>query len=361
MNFSNHRHFLTRIFLGTAVAVGILAAAVVLDRAGTALAKSKPKPKTLLKFATLAPEGSTWMKVMRAIDAEVRQATDNRIGFKFYAGGVQGDEKDVLRKIRNGQLHGGGFTGFGLGAIASEFRVIELPFMFKNLDEVDHVRDMFDAHFYDVFMDKGYMLLGWGDVGFVYLFSNKPITTPEELQRSRMWTWSGDPLAEIFFDAFDVSPIPLALPDVLTSLQMGVIDAVYAPPLACVALQWFTRVKYMSNVPITYGFGALLVSQKALQKADPSDVEILKTITRKHTKSLIDKTRVQNNEAIQAIQDEGVKLLDIDDDVEKTFFTKGRSAWTDGVGELYPEDLLDRVSAAVTDYRENHKEAQGNP
>ncbi|UCH83415.1 MAG: TRAP transporter substrate-binding protein DctP [Candidatus Latescibacterota bacterium] len=360
MSCSRHtlRHAGTRILL---IAVVAVAAAGLVFHVHHVEAKKKPKPKTLIKFATLAPEGSTWMKVMRTLDDEVREKTENRVGFKFYPGGVQGDEKDVLRKIRNGQIHGGGFTGYGLGAIASEFRVIELPFMFKNLDEVDHARSELDSYIRGVFEDKGYAFLGWGDVGFVYLFSNSPITNPDELRRAKMWTWSGDLLAEIFFKAFNVSPIPLALPDVLTSLQMGVVDAVYSPPLACVALQWFTRVKYMSDVPITYGFGAMLVSQKMLKKVDPADLAVLKEVVEKHSRELVDKTRVQNLEAVEAIKDEGVQILAIDDAVEDEFFTTGRAAWNDGVGRLYPADLLDRVTSVVEDYRKNNRAAQTNP
>jgi TRAP-type C4-dicarboxylate transport system substrate-binding protein len=233
--------------------------------------------------------------------------------------------------------------------------------MFKNIDEVDYVRGELDPYFRQVFEDKGYALVGWGDVGFVYLFSNSPITNPDELRRSKMWTWSGDVLAEIFFDAFDVSPIPLALPDVLTSLQMGVIDAAYSSPLACVALQWFTRVKYMTDVPITYGFGGMLVSQKIMKKIDPADVAIINEVAEKHSRVLIDKTRAQNQEAIQAIEDEGVEILVVDDGMVNEFFTTGREAWKDGVGRLYPEDLLDRVAAIVEDYRKNNDAAKSNP
>jgi TRAP-type C4-dicarboxylate transport system substrate-binding protein len=341
-----------------AAAAAALVAASALAVYTTSTHARKPKPKTLIKFATLAPEGSAWMKVMHAIDDEVREATENRVGFKFYPGGVQGDEKDVLRKIRNGQVHGGGFTGFGLGSVASEFRVIELPFMFKDHEEVDYVRGELDSYITEIFAEKGYEFLGWGDVGFVYLFSNTPIRSPEELQRAKCWTWSGDALAEIFFKAFDVSPIPLALPDVLTSLQMGVIDAVYNAPLACIALQWFTRVKYMTNVPVTYGFGALLVSKKSLRKVDPADLDTLREICRKHSQDLVAKTRTSNGEAINEIQTEGVSLLDVDERVEREFFAKGRAAWSDGIGTLYPEDLLERVTALVDDYRANHKEAR---
>ena len=351
-----------QVSLRRAVAVGVAAIAVLAAAAAPPRASAETKPKTHIKFATLAPDGSTWMKVMHAIDEEVRAATQNRIGFKFYPGAVQGDEKDVLRKIRNGQIHGGGFTGYGLGAIASEYRVIELPFMFKTVEEIDYVRGELDDFIYDTFKQKGFVFLGWADVGFVYLFSNTPITSPDELRRAKMWTWSGDVLAEIFFKAFNVSPIPLALPDVLTSLQMGVIDAAYSSPLACVALQWFTRVKYMTDVPITYGFGAMLVSEEALRGADPADVETLKQICRKHSKILVDKTREQDAEAIASIRKEGVKVLEVKDEVEKEFFATARGAWKDGVGRLYPAELLQRVTALVDGYRSGGgKGAGGKP
>jgi TRAP-type C4-dicarboxylate transport system substrate-binding protein len=128
-----------------------------------------------------------------------------------------------------------------------------------------------------------------------------------------------------------------------------------------VALQWFTRVKYMTDVPITYGFGALLVSEDALRGADPADLETLQRVCRKHSKLLVDKTRVQNDEAVQSIRSEGVKLLAVDPAARNTFFTTARGAWNDGVGKLYPEDLLRRVTALVDDYRANHKEARANP
>lgn len=316
---------------------------------------AKTPPETVIKFATLAPEGSTWMKTMHSFDDELRAETSNRVGFKFYPGGVQGDEMDVMRKIRNGQLHAGGFTGFALGSIATGFRALEVPFMYRSLDEVDHVREKLDPYFTDLFRQKGFTLLGWADVGFVYLYSNDPIKSPADLQRAKIWTWSGDRLAALFFKAFDVSPIPLALPDVLTSLQVGVVNAVYAPPLACIALQWFTRVKYMTDVPITYGFGAMLLSNDILAKISPQDATVIKRLAEKHSKSLIARTRVQDVEAIDLIRKEGVEIVTVDPQITQAFFAVGKNAWKDGIGDLYPAELLDRVSSAVEEFRKSQK------
>lgn len=329
--------------------------AALVTAALPARAARRSRPDFQIKFATLAPEGSTWMKTMETIDTELRAKTDNRLGFKFYTGGVQGDEKDVLRKIRNGQLHAGGFTGFGLGAVVPEVRVQELPFLFHNLDELDYLREQTDPYFEKLFDDAGYVLLGWTDVGFIYLMSKNPIRTPEDMQSARMWVWSGDPLAELFFRAFDLAPIPLAAPDVLTSLQTGIIDTVYGSPLAAIALQWFTRISYMTDVPITHGIGAVLVSKKALKKVSAEDIQTLRDVAAPQLRALTLKTRVQNQEAIGEMKKEGVQIVEVDPAVRDEFYRRGRGAWKDGVGSLYSQELLDRVVRIVEDYRAQHE------
>jgi TRAP-type C4-dicarboxylate transport system substrate-binding protein len=328
------------------------AAVLLVALAPAAGAQRQPRAEVEIKLATLAPDGSTWMKTMRAIDADVRQRTENRVGFKFFPGGVQGDEKDVIRKLRNGQIHGAAFTGFGLGSIVPEVRVIELPFMFESLDELDHVLAQTDDYYQREFDAKGYTLLGWTDVGFVYLFTKSPVHSPADMPRAKWWIWSGDQLAEIFFKAFKITPIPLAAPDVLTSLQTGVVDAVYSSPLACVAMQWFTRVKYMSDLPVTHGVSALLLSKKAVAGVSPADLAVIREVSRRHLAALTAKTRVQNEEAIEEIKKEGVQMVAVDPATRKEFMDRGRAAWSDGVGTLYSQELLDRVKNILVEYRQ---------
>ena len=338
----------------------VLAGAACATAPDAAAQKKQPKPQVEVKVATLAPDGSTWMKTMRRIDEDVRAKTANRVGFKFYPGGVQGDEKDVIRKMRNGQIHGAAFTGFGLGTIVPEVRVLELPFMFESLDELDHVRAKTDDYYRGLFEEEGYALLGWTDVGFVYLFSQTPVKSAADMQRCRWWIWSGDQLAEIFFKAFRITPIPLAAPDVLTSLQTGVVDAVYSSPLACVALQWFTRVKYMSDTPVTHGVSALVVTRKSLAGVSPADLAVLNEIVRASLAELTAKTRVQNVEAIAEIKKEGVQVVAVDAAARRDFVERGRAAWGEGVGVLYPRELLDRVSTMVADYRKTRGAGAAN-
>jgi TRAP-type C4-dicarboxylate transport system substrate-binding protein len=226
--------------------------------------------------------------------------------------------------------------------------------MFDNLDEMDYVRAQTNDYYTRAFDDKGYVLLGWTDVGFVYLFSKNPVKGPADMAAQKWWIWAGDPLAEIFFKAFRIAPIPLPAPDVLTSLQTGVVDAVYSSPLACVALQWYSRVKYMSDIPVTHAISAVLVSKKALAGVSDADLAAIEEITRTNLADLTAKTRVQNNEAIGEIKKEGVTVVPVDATARKEFVDKGRAAWSEGVGTLYPQELLDRVKKMLVDYRASH-------
>ncbi len=327
--------------------IGLL---LVVLAAGTRAGRP-PRPRHYLKIATLAPDGSTWMKIMREMDAAIRVATDNRVGIKFYPGGVQGDELMVLRKIRNGQVHGGGFTGQGLGAIASELRVLEIPFLFDNVTEVDQVHARLDPVFDEIFRQQGYVLLGWADVGYIYLFTNSPVSGPDDLRRVKMWLWEGDPLATAFFKAFDVSPIPLALTDVLTALQTGLIDGVYSSPLACVALQWFTRIKHMTDFPLVYGTGAMVVDVRAWEKIPAADRGLVEEVADQHFARLTDALRQSDVESIATMRERGIDIISIDPADVQTFTERGRQIWYEQAGEIYPPELLDQVVETLGEIR----------
>ncbi|MFQ5584740.1 MAG: TRAP transporter substrate-binding protein DctP, partial [Calditrichia bacterium] len=231
--------------------------------------------KYKIKFATQAPDGSAWIKVMKEYSAEVEQLTGGNVKFKIYPGGIQGDEIGVLRKMRLGQIHSAGFTGVGSGEILPEFRVLEAPMLLRNYEESDYITAMLYDDFAKKYEEKGYILLGITEVGFVYVFGQKPIRSLEDLKGVKMWMWEGDPLAEAAFKALGASAIPLSITDVLTSLQTNLIDAVYTSPLACVSLQWYTRVKYMMDFPLTNAFGTILITKKMFNKMPPEYQQIL--------------------------------------------------------------------------------------
>ncbi len=320
-----------------------LVAAVGTALAITTQAEAGAKAEVELKIATVAPEGSSWMKTMRDIDAEVRKATGDAVGFKVYPGGVQGDEIVVLRKIRSGQLHGGGFTGLGLGQIAPATRVMEVPFLFDNYAQIDKAYECVGSSLEKHLQEGGFTLLGWAEVGFVYLFSKDPIATQADLKKAKMWLWEGDPLAESFYRHMGVVPVPLPVTDVMTSLQTRLIDAVYASPYACVALQWFTRVGSFTDVPITFASGAVVVSSEAFNRIPAAQREPVLRICRTRFRQLVEKSRTQNDEGLVEIEKSGVKRVAVTAAELQRFREVGKAVWEEQKGKLYPPALLDAV------------------
>lgn len=309
-----------------------------------------------IKFATVAPEGSTYLKVLREYADEVEKLTNGEVTFKIYPSQVQGDEKDVLRKIRVGQLHSAGFTGVGLGEILPEIRILELPMLYRNYAEVDHITSTLYDKFAERFKENGFIILGWADVGFAYVYAQKPILTLKDLQGTKMWMWEGDPLAEATFKALGVSATPLSLTDVLTSLQTNLIEAVYVPPLPCVSLQWHTRIKTMMNVPLANVSGAVLISTKMFDKLSPEHQQILVEKGREHMRRLVKLGREDNEKSIELMKANGVQMVEVPKENLKEFYAAAQTAYTSLVGKLYSQALLDQVTGALEAYRNGKAE-----
>jgi TRAP-type transport system periplasmic protein len=312
-----------------------------------------------IKFATIAPEGSTWMNVMRDYDAAVRKESGGRLGFKIYPGAVQGEDKDVLPKIRLGQLQSAGITGFGLGKIATKLRILDSPFLFNSYEEVDYLYQSLDAELQQALVENNFVLLGWAEVGFVYVFSNTPVRSPADMKGVKMWMWEGDQVAEATFQAFGIKPIPLSVVDVLTSLQTGLIDAAYTSPLAALALQWNTRVKYMMRTPLADASGAVVLS-KAMYDKLPNDLqEILNRNGKKYMRELTLRSRKENAEAIAALQKSGIQMVEVTSPkLEQEYAAAGKRARQWLVGKLYDQAFLDRVEKTLADFRSKHTPAK---
>ena len=206
----------------------------------------------IIKLATLAPEGTSWMKTINTLNAEVMKKTENRVQFKIYAGGALGDEMDMLRKMKIGQIQSAALSSGGLSSIFKEIDVLQIPFLFQKYEEADFILKKMDSLFRKGFEENGYVLLGWSEAGFVYLMSTIPISSVADLKKGKVWIWEESPMSKAIFDEAGVKAIPLSVPDVLVGLQTGLVDVVYAPPTVAISLQWFTKVKYLTDVPLVY-------------------------------------------------------------------------------------------------------------
>jgi len=264
-----------------------------------------------LKFASLIPADTAWMKSIESWSNELENKSNGRLKIKIYPGGVMGDEPDVLRKIRSRQLQGAFFTGYGIGRIYSPARVLEMPFLFENTDESDYVRNKIMPDIEQGFREKGFELLGWPEVGFLHFFSKQPINSLEELKTRHIWLWQGDPMGEAFSNAAGVSPVPLSIMDVYTQLSAthGSIDTVYNSPFGALAMQWHTKLKYATHVPLTNGIGGLIVSHRFYNSL-PADLQKLLKVSGKKTAENINKISRRDNEiSIELLKKSGIEFM----------------------------------------------------
>lgn len=308
----------------------------------------------VLKFATLAPQGSTWMNIIADWAAKVDKESHGRLKLKLYPGGVSGDEPDVLRKIRFGQLQGGALTGHGIGYIYSPARVLEVPFMYQSYDEVDYVRNRLMPDIRAGFRKNDFELVGWMETGFVRVFSKVPVHSMDEIKKRRIWQWQGDQLTGAFFTAANVSPVPLPITEVFTSLSTGLIDTTVAPPLGAIALQWFTKTPYMVDINLADGVGGLLVSGKFFNKLPKDLQELLLRTGNEASMRLLSETRRDNEKSLDVLKKNGVSVSMTLKDVKETELTdlRDKAAAELTKSGYIPADVYDKARKALAEFRE---------
>jgi TRAP-type C4-dicarboxylate transport system substrate-binding protein len=261
------------------------------------------------KIATLSPEGSVWMQKMREGAEELARKTDNRVKIKYYPGGVMGEDKAVLRKIRIGQLHGGAVVGGSLSRFYPDNQIYSLPLMFRSFKEIDYVRKNLDQRIVQGLEKGGFVTFGIAEGGFAYVMSTVPIRTVEEMRRQKVWIPDNDTMILETVKAFDITPFLLSIADVRAGLQTGLINTVAIPPIGAVALQWHTQIKYLMYEPFLYVYGVLAIDSKAFAKISTHDQQIFREIMGRVFRELDRLNRQDNVKALEALRKQGVKFI----------------------------------------------------
>lgn len=304
-----------------------------------------------IKVAAVTPEGSTWVKVLKEMAAEVKDQTQGAVKFTIYAGGVSGDETDVLRKMRVNRIHAAGFSGVGLGIVLPEVRVLEAPLLFRNEAEIDAVKERIFDHFSEAFENKGFVLLGFVEGGWVYLFSKKDLSREEGFKSAKMWVWQGDKVAEMLLHNFGIRTTPLHIADVNTGLETGMIDAFYSPPLAVIAFQWHARIQYMLDYPLANATAALLMTKRIFKTLPDAHQGTIKILARKHCRKLVELTRRDNREALAVLQAQGIAFVRPPDSQVAGFIADAQKTYAQSIPDLYSQSLFNRIQTILADYR----------
>lgn len=310
-------------------------------------------PKHLFKIASLAPAGSVWVEQFENFAKEVTEKTGGEVGFRVYPGGVMGDDQAMFRKMRVGQLHGGGFTMTGIAAVVPDFRIMAIPALFASYEEVDFVKEGLIPTFKERFREKDLELIALTEVGFIHAMSTQVIDTLGKLQQSKNWSPSGDPISENYLSALGITPIQLSIPDVLSSLQSGLIDTVYNSLYGAIVLQWFTKAKYVIEQPYGYAYGVFALDGKKFAALAEPQQQAIHAAAAVHFPILLKKTRESNSESRRVMSDRGMVFQKFDEKSMQVLQEKREQVVKQLIPDSLSKTIYDETIALLKQYRQN--------
>ena len=277
----------------------------------TAAAGQATKKPLYIKMASLAPEGSPWHQVLQEIAQDWRDLSDGRVRLKIYAGGVVGDESDMVRKMRLNQVQAAALTAEGLSYIDKGIYGLSLPLLVSNYAELDWIRAQVEPELRRRYEEKGVVVLAWADVGWAYWFTREPVKTPDDLREQRLFTWAGDPNSPRLWKAAGFQAVPLSAVDVLPGLQTGLIDAVDSTPLTVASFQWFALAKYMTNLPWAAMTGGLIINRTAWERIPAELRPRLLAAAQKRALRIQREIRYTDADAVKVMKEHGLVVVDI--------------------------------------------------
>ena len=311
-----------------------------------------PAQAVTLKIATLSPEGSSWMKLLRKHAKNIEAQTGGEVKFKFYPGGVMGDDKAVLRKMRVGQLHGAVITAGGLAQNYPDIAVYSLPMLFRGEEEIDFVRKTMDDVLMDGLRDNKFVGFGFAEVGFAYPMMQASGSSVQDVRKQKVWVPDNDPASLRAFEAFRITPIPLPIADVLAGLQTGLIDSIGSPPVGAIALQWYTQVEHAIDLPLLYVYGLFAMAERPFNRLSPEHQAIVNKELRAAVAAADGSARRDHESAKSALTTQGIQWAKPSD----TEFSEWDSLASAARGRIVDagfvtKDVYAQIESLITEFR----------
>ena len=301
-------------------------------------------PKTLIKMATLAPTGSAWDKALKGMGAEWRRVTGGEVTLRIYAGGIAGDDSDVVRKMRIGQLDAAGVTIVGLTEIHRSFEAFGIPLLFDSWEELEGVLDELEPYYRQQLESQGFVLLNWAHGGWAHLFSAEPVRTVADLKKVKLFVTAGDDRRVQWWKNNGFQPRALAVTDILTGLQTGMINALVSTPLVTMSMQWYRRIPYMHNLPLGPLLGANVITRRTWNRLPEASRKGLMAAAQELEERIFENISADDAEAIRLMEERGLTVVESADEAE--WRRQIRRFANDMRGGMVPADAFDLMISA---------------
>lgn len=318
----------------------------------TGLSGGSLNAATIIKLATVAPKDSVWHENLKQIDQRWSAATGGQIRLRIYAGTL-GDEDDILRRVRVGQLDAAAISTAGLSSIDKATQAMHIPLAFTTNEEMEYVRLRIAKQLVPLLAAKKFRVLTWGEVGWVHFFTSEPVATPDDLRRQKLFVWSnGDSSSsEKLWRDLGFNTVSLSSIDIMPALQTGMITAYQAPPLLALANQWFPFTPYMTDLKWAPLTGATVITERAWKKIPPEYWDELLTIAREEALTLQKEVRELEQDAIDAMIERGLKIVPVDRAAMEAWLDAVKTGYPEIRGNVVPKKFFDETLRLRDEYR----------
>jgi TRAP-type C4-dicarboxylate transport system substrate-binding protein len=313
---------------------------------------SSAAAQTRIRLGTLVPSGTSYYHSLESMGARWKQASNGAISLTIYGGGTMGSEDEIVRRMRVGQLQAAVLTAAGLSEIDPSVSALQkMPLMYRSLEEASYVRGKLSGELERRLADKGFVVLFWGDAGWVRIFSKEPGILPQDFKKMRIFVTAGDvPESELLRSA-GYKPVLLEWSDVLTSLQTGMVDAVPTIPFHVLANQFYLSTHHMLEVNWLPLVGALVVTKKSWEALQPAEREAMMKSAVQCGEEIQEHGRQENQDAITAMQKRGLQVHPVSKEAEEEWRRFSESLYPNIRGTIVPADMFDEVVRLLRDYR----------
>ncbi len=307
-----------------------------------------------IKIGSVAPIGSPWDNALRGIAADWSRITGGQVQLKTYMGGIAGDEPDMLRKIRIGQLQGAAVTSLALNQVVPDLLALSTPFLIETEAELDYVLAKTTPDFVSLLEKRDLRVLAMSKAGWVRFFSRRPIFVPDDLKRMRLAVNTGEPELLAAWMGLGFDPVPLGIADTMVGLQSGMVDAAYGSPLLAAGYQWFGPANHMSSLRVAPVLGAIVVSDRVWQQVPESyRPAMLEAVTKAERKLYEETTRLEAD-ALRVMTEHGLVVDPLPPQDEKLWRAEMDRGFEMIVGKAFSRAIYDKITALLRDYRSGH-------
>lgn len=313
----------------------------------------------VVKLGTSAPEGSSWDRIFKQMGEAWTQGSGGAVTLRIYPGGVLGDEPDLVRKMRVGQIQAAALTAVGLSGIDASVAALQIPMMFRSYEELDEVREKLRPALEKRLLEKDFLVLNWGDAGWVMFFAKEPFETPDDVKSMKLFVWAGDNEAVEIWKGAGFRPVPLPATDILTGLQTGLINAFDTTPLLALSSQWFAQAPHLLSLKWAPLVGATVITRKTWDRIPAATRPALLQAAAQAGERLKGDIRAANDKAIAAMQEHGLKVTEATPAVEAAWQKIAEAIYPKMRGTVVPAAMFDEVKRLRDEFRARRGKGQG--